>query len=684
MEYRPMFEGLRPQHCHADLREDGIVVITLDRAGKPVNAMAQALIDELGQLIERIAIEPPKGLVFRSAKPGGFSPGADIGEFGQFFENGTTVDVIDNGHRVFSRIAALRCPTVAAIHGHCFGGGMELSLACRFRVAVDAPDTRMGLPEVKLGIHPGWGGLARLPHLIGAPEAMRLMLTGSSVSARTARSLGLVDALAPSVDALLDKAIDILRRKPARPVKQRLLAWATNIWPVRQILAPIMRKPLLRRAPRRHYPAPYAMLEVWRRHGGSVASALRPEARSVVKLAATTTAHNLVRVYFLQEGLKARASGVEHGIRHVHVIGAGVMGGDIAAWAALQGFSVSLQDREVGIVDAALRRADELFAKRLKTTERIAEVRKRFTGDINGERVADADLVIEAIVEKLDAKRALYAQIEPRMKPDAILATNTSSIVLEELREGLTRPQQFLGLHYFNPVAKLPLVEVVRHDGVDAAVFRRALGFVRGHDKLPLAVNSAPGFLVNRILFPYLLEAFRLHAEGVPLRAIDSAATDFGMPMGPIELADQVGLDVCAHVGAVIAPKLGVELPPGIDAKVAAGKRGRKDGEGFYTYPEGKPVKPPLPENYVPPADLEDRLILPLLNESVACLHENIVESADELDAGVVFGTGFAPFRGGPINYIRSVGVATVRDKLSTLAKRHGSRFAPRAGWESI
>ncbi|MCK9489946.1 MAG: 3-hydroxyacyl-CoA dehydrogenase NAD-binding domain-containing protein [Xanthomonadales bacterium] len=679
-----MFEGLRPHHCQPSVQPDGTVVITLDRADKPVNALARALIDELGQLVERLAIEPPRGVIFRSAKDGGFSPGADIGEFRQLFADGSTVDAIDRGHQVFSAIAALPCPTVAAIHGHCFGGGTELALACRYRVAADSPDTRIGLPEVRLGIHPGWGGVARLPHLIGAPEAMKMMLAGGSVSAAKAQQLGLVDDVAPA-DELLARAQAIIERPPVRPLPQRALAWLTNTWPARQILAPVMRKTVARKAPRKHYPAPYAMLEVWRRHGGSIASALKPEARSVVRLAETTpTAHNLVRVYFLQEALKARAGQVEHGIERVHVIGAGVMGGDIAAWAALQGFQVSLQDRDQAAIDAALARAGTLFEKRLKTPERVAPVRQRLVADAAGAGVADADLVIEAIVETVAAKRGLFAEIEPKMKADALLATNTSSIVLEELREGLARPQQFLGLHYFNPVAKLPLVEVVRHDGVDADAFQRALAFVRSQGKLPLATASAPGFLVNRILFPYLLEAFRLYNEQVPPRAIDKAATDFGMPMGPIELADQVGLDVCAHVGAVIAPGLGIELPPGLADKIAAGKRGRKDGEGFYPYPEGKPVKPPLPDNYVPPPDLEDRLILPLLNEAVTCLHEGIVDSADELDAGVIFGTGFAPFRGGPISHIHAVGKDAILIRLAALTQRHGPRFAARPGWDEL
>lgn len=678
-----MFEGLRPRHWHPQLRDDGIVVLTLDRADKPVNALAQAVISELGELVERLAIDKPKALVIRSGKAIGFSPGADIGEFESFFSQGRTADAIDNGHKVFSAIEALPFPTAVAIHGHCFGGGTELSLACRYRVAADTPDTRMGLPEVKLGIHPGWGGLARLPHLIGATEAMKLMLAGSSVSARKALQLGLVDAIA-SPERLLDAAIEIVTRKPTRAFPKRLLNRLSNSWPARQILTPMMRKQVQRKAPRKHYPAPYAMLEVWRRHGGSVASALRPEARSVVKLADTPTAHNLVRVYFLQEALKARGGEITHGIERVHVIGAGVMGRDIAAWTALQGFQVSLQDRDPAIVDAALKRAQTLFEKRLKTPERIAQARARLSADVAGAQVADADLVIEAIVERVDAKRDLFADIEPRMKPDAILASNTSSIVLEDLREGLQRPQQFIGLHYFNPVPQLPLVEVIRHDSTDPAVFKRALAFVRGHDKLPLAAKSAPGFLVNRILFPYLLEAFRLYNEGVPPRAIDKAATDFGMPMGPIELADQVGLDVCAHVGAVIAPKLGVELPDGIQTKIDEGHRGRKDSTGFYEYPEGKAVKPPLPDKYVPPSDLEDRLILPLLNEAVACLQEGIVDSADELDAGVIFGTGFAPFRGGPIQHIRSVGKAAILARLQALAERHGARFAPRPGWDRI
>lgn len=678
-----MFEGLRPQHWQPHLRDDGIVVLTLDRADKPVNALAQVVISELGELVERLALEKPKALVIRSGKGIGFSPGADIGEFESFFAQGRTADAIGNGHKVFSAIEALPFPTVVAIHGHCFGGGTELSLACRYRVAADTPDTRMGLPEVKLGIHPGWGGLARLPHLIGATEAMKIMLAGSSVSSRKALQLGLVDAVVPQ-QQLLDAAIDMVTRQPVRPFPQRLLNRLSNTWPARQVLAPMMRKQVQRKAPRRHYPAPYAMLEVWRRYGGSVAGALKPEARSVVKLADTPTAHNLVRVYFLQEALKARGGEAAHDIGHVHVIGAGVMGGDIAAWTALQGFQVSLQDRDPAAVDAALKRAETLFEKRLKTPERVADARARLSADVAGDRIPDADLVIEAIVERVDAKRDLFAQVEPRMKPEAILASNTSSIVLEDLREGLQRPQQLIGLHYFNPVPQLPLVEVIRHDASDPAVFKRALAFVRGHDKLPLAANSAPGFLVNRILFPYLLEAFRLYNEGVPPRAIDKAATDFGMPMGPIELADQVGLDVCAHVGAVIAPKLGVELPDGIQDKIAQGRRGRKDGKGFYEYPEGKAVKPPLPEKYQAPADLEDRLILPLLNEAVACLHEGIVDSADELDAGVIFGTGFAPFRGGPIQHIRSTGNEAVLTRLQALAQRHGVRFAPRPGWDQI
>ncbi len=676
-----MFPGLRPRHWRCESRADGVLVLWIDRAEASVNTLGRAVLAELDALLERIALEPPRGLVIASAKPAGFIAGADIREFEQLAREDRVMDAIERGQRILDRLARLPCPTVAAIHGHCMGGGTELALACRHRIASDDSRTRIALPEIKLGIIPGWGGSVRLPRLIGAPQALELMLTGRSLSAAAARKAGLVDRVV-GADKLIETAASKALLGGERPFGQRLRAWATNTWLARQILAPVIAKQTARKARRSHYPAPFALIETWRRTGGDTRSLLKAEARTVTKLAATPTAANLVRVYFLMESLKGLGARDEHGIRRVHVVGAGVMGADIAATVALSGFDVGLEDREATIVEKALERVAPQFDKRLKTPERIAEGKARLAADTEGARLGECQLAIEAIFENLEAKRELYARVEPRLPEDAILSTNTSSIAIDELAANLTRPDAFVGLHFFNPVAQMPLVEIVRHASLDERTERRVAGFVRAIDKLPLPVAGTPGFLVNRILMPYLLEAVRAHEEGIPAPVIDRAAKNFGMPMGPIELSDVVGLDVSASVGRILAPFLGLELPDGIDAKLAAGKRGKKDGEGFYVWKEGRAVKPEVPADYRTPEDLEDRLILPLVNEAVACLHEGVVDSEDLLDAGVIFGTGFAPFRGGPLRYVRDTGAAELLARLAKLADSHGARFAPRPGWE--
>jgi len=677
-----MFEGLRFSHWQVTVEPDGLVVLAMDRAASKVNALSRVLLDELDAIVERIAIERPRGVVIHSAKAAGFAVGADLNEFAQYEREGTVLAAIENGQRVFERLARLRMPTVVALHGACMGGGTELALACGMRIAADTPETRIGLPEVQLGIHPGWGGSARLPRLIGAPRALAMMLTGRPASAREALDSGLVDKLV-SPENLLETARALARKPLKRRADQRALAWLTNTWPVRQALAQMVRKRTAAKVHPKHYPAPFALIEVWRRGGADIRQRLKLEARSVAKLAATPTAHNLIRIFFLRERLRGLAGEVAHDIRHVHVTGAGVMGGDIAAWCALRGFEVSLQDRELRYVQPAIDRAQQLFAKKAGTSERVAATQSRLQPDVEGARVKDAQLAIEAIFEDASAKEALYAQLEASLPGDAILATNTSSIPLDELRRALERPQRFLGLHFFNPVAQMPLIEVVRHDALDPRVEKRALAFVKAIGKLPVPVKGTPGFLVNRILMPYLLEAVRMYAEGVPGPVLDRAAKRFGMPMGPIELADTVGLDVALSVGKELAPFLRMELPEGIEGKVGAGKRGKKDGEGFYTWHEGKPQKPDVPRDYHASEDIEDRMILPMLNEAVACLVEGVVADADLLDAGVIFGTGFAPFRGGPIQYIRTTGAGALRAKLEALAARYGDRFKPKAGWDS-
>ncbi|HXS04359.1 MAG TPA: 3-hydroxyacyl-CoA dehydrogenase NAD-binding domain-containing protein [Rhodanobacter sp.] len=675
-----MFEGLRFNHwkTHDD---EGVITLTLDRADSSVNAISRAVLDELEQIVERLAIDMPAGVIIHSAKASGFAVGADIREFVEYARQDSVRENIEHGQRVYEALARLPCPTVAAVHGACMGGGTELILACRQRIAVDDDKTRIGLPEVMLGIHPGWGGSARLPRLVGATAAMPVMLTGKALSARRALGLGVVDAVSRPQDLLAEARL-MLRRPPARPFSRRAKAWASNTWLARQILAPVMLKQTAAKVRKEHYPAPFALIDVWKRGGSSIRQRLKLEAGSVAKLAQTSTAQNLIRIFFLQERLKNQGSGVDPAIRHVHVVGAGVMGGDIAAWTALNGFDVTLQDREMKYIQPALDRARQLYEKKLKTPEKVEEAMRRLRADVDGNGVASADLAIEAIYENAEAKETLYAGIEPQFQADEILASNTSSIPLDELRKNLGAPQRFLGLHFFNPVAQMPLVEVVRHDKLDPTIEKRALAFCKAIGKLPVAVKGTPGFLVNRILMPYLLEAMRLYSEGVPGPVLDREAKKFGMPMGPIELADTVGLDVCASVGKELAPFLGLELSPGMEERLETGKRGKKDGQGLYVWQDGKPQKPEVDKDYVTPPDLQERMILSMVNEAVACLAEGVVDDADLLDAGVIFGTGFAPFRGGPIQYVRSEGVDTLKSKLQQLAQRYGDRFKPKSGWD--
>ncbi|WDS36144.1 3-hydroxyacyl-CoA dehydrogenase NAD-binding domain-containing protein [Pseudoxanthomonas sp.] len=674
------FDGLRFSHWRTETRPDGVVVVSFDRENASVNAFSQDVLIELGDVIDRLAVDPPKGVVIASAKAA-FAAGADLKEFQDFDRKGTVNDAIRRGQATFQKLAELPCPTVAAIHGFCMGGGTEISLACRYRVASKEASTRIGLPETKLGIFPGWGGSARLPRLIGAPAAMDLMLTGRTVSASAARAMGLVDKVVEQA-VLIDTAAALALKGTTRPFKQRALGWLTNTLPARKLLAPQMAKQVARKARKDQYPAPYALINTWERFGGKpIQGRLDAERRAVVKLASTPAARNLIRIFFLTERLKG-LGGKDHGVKHVHVVGAGVMGGDIAAWSAYKGFEVTLQDREQRFIDPAMTRAQALFEKKVKDESKRPAVAARLKADLAGEGVASADLVIEAIIENPEAKRALYQSIEPNLKADALLTTNTSSIPLVELRDHIARPAQFGGLHYFNPVSMMPLVEIVHHDGMSAETGQRLAAFCKALDKFPVPVAGTPGFLVNRVLFPYMLEAANAYAEGIPGAVIDKAAVKFGMPMGPIELIDTVGLDVAAGVGRELSPFLGLQVPAAL-ATVEPDKRGKKDGQGLYKWENGRAVKPEVPKDYQAPADLEDRLILPLLNEAVACLHDEVVADADLLDAGVIFGTGFAPFRGGPIQHIRATGADALVERLKALQGRYGDRFAPRPGWDA-
>jgi len=585
------------------------------------------------------------------------------------------------GQAIIGQIEALPCPSVAALHGFVLGGGLELALACRYRVAADDATLSLGLPEVQLGIHPGFGGTARSVRTLGVRAALELMLKGRPLRGAQARKVGLLDALVPKADLAMHARQWLQRRPPRKvaPLTDRLL----NLRMIRPLLAARMTATLQRAAPREHYPAPYAIVDLWQQYGGKREAGIDAEARSISRLMCTPTSRNLVRVFLLQDRLKSLGSESSSEFKHLHVIGAGVMGGDIAAWGALRGMTVTLQDRSAELVQPALERAKILFERRLKVASDAAQAAARLRMDLAGDGAAAADVVIEAIFENVEAKRALYAALEPRMKPHAILASNTSSIRIETLSETLADPSRLVGIHFFNPVSQLPLVEIVQGLHTRPEVVRDALRFTRTLDKLPLPCKSAPGFVVNRVLTPYVNEAFFALEEGIPREVIDRAAVRFGMPMGPIELTDVVGLDVSLNVGRVLAEGFKRPLPAVLTELVEQKKLGRKTGEGFYRWQDGKAQKSPVEDTAIP-LDLQDRLILPMLNEAVACLREGTVADADLLDAGLIFATGFAPFRGGPLQYAKDRGVGDVTRSLEGLAKRHGERFRPDRGWDTI
>jgi 3-hydroxyacyl-CoA dehydrogenase/enoyl-CoA hydratase/3-hydroxybutyryl-CoA epimerase len=659
---------------------DRVAWLTCDTPGASANVLSAPVLRDLATQLADIAGRRPVGVVIHSAKPSGFIAGADIKEFLKIRTPEEGYALVRAGQTVLQSLEDLPCPTVAALHGFALGGGLELALACSYRVGAEEA-LSLGLPEVLLGIHPGFGGTVRSVQLIGVRPALDLMLKGKPYKGARALAVGLIDELVPKA-ALLERAKSLLLRSPPRttaPFLDKLL----NLRLARPFIARRTESTLRRSVQREQYPAPYAILDLWQRHGAAGTESYEAEARSISELMCTATSRNLVRVFMLQDRLKGLGGKSPADFRHVHVIGAGVMGGDIAAWSAFRGMTVTLQDRSPELIQPALDRAKIFFEKRLKDPAAAAAAGARLRMDVNGDGVADSDVVIEAIFENVDAKRALYAELEPKLKPSAILATNTSSIKIETLCERLADPGRLVGIHFFNPVAQLQLVEIVQGASTQPLVLQNALRFTRKLDKLPLPCKSAPGFVVNRILTPYVNEALFALESGIPPDVIDRVGKAFGMPMGPIELTDVVGLDVSLHVGRVLADAFHRPVPDILVQLVDQKKLGRKSGEGFYVWRDGKPVKSDSSQ-FAVPSDLEDRLILPMLNEAVACLREGIVEDADLLDAGAIVATGFAPFRGGPLQYARARGVANITARLEELARRYGERFRPDPGWQAF
>jgi 3-hydroxyacyl-CoA dehydrogenase / enoyl-CoA hydratase / 3-hydroxybutyryl-CoA epimerase len=669
--------------AHWKLRadEDGIVWLLLDKKGTSTNTLSEDVLTELDAALTTIEQDRPRALVIRSAKQSGFIAGADINELRGMTDPTKIEALIARGHGVLDRLDRLPLPTVAVIHGYCLGGGLEMALACDHRIAID--DASFGFPEVLLGLHPGLGGTVRLSRLINPVQAMTMMLTGKTLRPSAAKTLGIVDAVTQerhvigAIKAAADRSLKLHR--------PGMLVGLLNSSPARALLAPRMRRETEKRAPRRFYPAPHALIDLWAEHGGSAASMQKAEISSFARLLVSETAQNLVRVFFLRNNLKGLASGTWDGKR-IHVIGAGAMGGDIAAWCAWHGFTVSLADMKAEPIGGAIKRATELYGKIGRDNRRrIRDSLDRLIPDLRGEGVTSADLIIEAVPEALSLKQKVYAGIEPKLKPGAILATNTSSIPLEQLREGLKRPKRLIGIHFFNPVPRMELVEVVIHDKVADDVQSAAHAFLGKIDRLVAPVKSAPGFLVNRALTPYLLEAMVMLEQGMKKETIDKAAEDFGMPMGPIELADQVGLDICLHVAEMLRASLKREMPDApqwLKDKVTKGELGKKSGKGFYEWKDGHAVK--AHDDGSPPPDTTDRLILPMLDVCVTCLREGVVTDEEIVDGAMIFATGFAPFRGGPMHYARARGFDDVRQTLERFSSTYGARFQPDPGWDEI
>ncbi len=670
------------KHWQLTRDEKGIAWLGLDQAEASTNTLGSEVMQELGRVLDEIEQDRPQALIVFSRKEKGFVAGADIKEFTALETPEQAYDLIRGGQRVLERLAALPCPTVAMIHGFALGGGLELALACRYRVASEAGSTQLGLPEVKLGIHPGFGGTVRSVAVMGVLPAMQLMLTGKSMRARPAKASGLVDRLA-SPEELRERACNLALSAPTprkAPLLQRLLSLA----PLRPLVAIMLKRQLQAKVREEHYPAPYAIVRLWQRHGGvDRPRSFELEARSIAELMCGYTARNLVRVFFLQDRLKGLGRKARFKPRRLHVIGAGTMGGDIAAWCASRGMEVSVQDQEAKYVEKAFSRAHKFFEKKLKSTEKVEEAVAHMHMDLEGKSLPDAELVIEAIIENREAKQSLLKSIEPKLAEQALLATNTSSIPLETLATSLQSPSRLVGLHFFNPVTRMPLVEVVSSEHTGEETRERALAAVRAMGKLPVPVSSGPGFLVNRILAPYMMSALMAWNEGIPLEAIDRAAEDFGMPMGPAELADTVGLDIALAVAEELKEVIKVSPPDKTRQMVEEGQVGRKSGQGLYTWENGKARKQHGREGVADQA-LQDRLILPMLNEAVRCLREGVVAEADLIDAGVIFGTGFAPFRGGPLHYAHHAGAANLKAKLTKLAEQHGALYTPDAGWDDI
>ena len=698
-----------------EIDKDGIGWITFDDPDRALNVLTEPVMRQLGKALDEARAAGREGrarvLVVRSGKDAGFIAGADVDAIAEIEDPTVAETKVKMGQAIFSDVASMPIPTVAAIHGVCLGGGLELSLACTHRVASDDPRTRMGLPEVMLGILPAWGGTTRLPRLVGLQAALDLLLTGKQIDTRKALRIGLISRVFPA-ELFAEQTTRFAREVadgtvapgggPRGKIVQRLLD-GTSLG--RRVVLRTARKKVMS-STGGHYPAPLRILELLRRHlGGSVEESLAAEAQAAGELIVSAECKNLVHVFRMREAARKGTGVDDEGVRarpveRMGVLGAGVMGGGVAQLAAYNDVPTYMKDIRHEAVTSGLQHARELFDKsvsRRKMTKReAAQAMERVSGGLEYHGLAGSDLVVEAVVERMDVKRQVLAEAEAWIRDDCVLATNTSSLSVAAMAEALRRPERFCGMHFFNPVNKMPLVEIVRGPGTSdetiATVYRLAIAL----GKVPVVVADGPGFLVNRILGPYLNEGGFLLDDGFGVEAIDAVAKEFGMPMGPLRLVDEVGIDVSRHAGAALHEALGDRLTPSpaLSAIGETDRLGRKGGRGFYQYEKGKEqgVDPSVyvdlglsvpagggGESTFDPMDIRRRLILPMINEAARILDEGIAKSAADVDLAMIMGTGFPPFRGGLLRFADSVHPRAVLDRLQELQRAHGPRFAPAA-----
>ena len=691
----------------ARLDSDGILRVVFDRPQERVNLLNAEILRYLSALLDQARqSEEVRGLLFKSGKPGMVLAGMDVREIAGVTDAYRGAEGARFGQGVFEKIAALGKPTACAINGTCLGGGTELALACSFRLAADDPAVRIGLPEVRIGIIPGFGGSQRLPRLIGVPAALELILTGKNLDARRAGSQGLVDRVVPA--AYLEReALDLLRRAAARGTAavisevRRHKPWAAlaveKIGPLRRHALEQARRRASEKAGPESYPAPFRAIEAIEAAVTlPVEEGFDLEARIVGELIPTPTSKNLIWLFRSQTALKGEDGGIRavpRKVRRVGVVGAGIMGGGIAQLAADRGLPVRLSDLRYEAILTALRTAhgvwDHKVKRRRLTRRELGDRMAQIAPALDHSGLARVDLVLEAVVEELQVKQQVLAAVERRVGERAVFASNTSSLPISEIAAGSARPERVVGLHFFNPVHRMPLVEVIAGRLTSPEAVATAHAFAIRLGKIPVIVEDGPGFLVNRILTFYLGEALRLLQEGGRIEAIDGAMTAFGLPVGPLALLDQIGLDTAQHVGEVVRTAFAERIggaDPVIPTLVAAGRLGQKNGRGFYRYRDGKPAAAD-PEVYnligsptardLPPETLQERMVLSLINEAAVCLEERIVRDPRDVDMAMVMGTGFPPFRGGVLRHADAVGIPIVADRLSRLADAHGERFQP-------